>query len=115
MAMSVILAAGKGTRMRSETPKVLHRVMGAPLLEYVIDKVVALGCDPRVVVVGFQHEQVEAEFPDRGIVWALQKEQLGTGHAAMIGLGAVPGYEGDVVVLNGDLPLLEVATLQGML
>jgi len=115
MAMSVILAAGKGTRMKSEQPKVLHRLMGGPILEYVLEKVEALGCDPRVVVVGYLHEKVEAEFPDRGIHWALQEKQLGTGHAARVGIDSVPGYQGDVLVLNGDLPLLEESTLRGIL
>ena len=62
MAMSVILAAGKGTRMRSDLPKLLHDLMGVPLLEYVLEKVEELGCDPRVVVVGHEMEKVQAGF-----------------------------------------------------
>jgi len=115
MAASVILAAGKGTRMRSELPKVLHRLMGAPLLEYVLEKVEALGCDPRVVVVGFGQEKVKAEFPERGVTWAHQSEQRGTGHAARVGMDALGSFSEDVLVLNGDLPLLEVATLRSLL
>jgi bifunctional UDP-N-acetylglucosamine pyrophosphorylase/glucosamine-1-phosphate N-acetyltransferase len=115
MAMSVILAAGKGTRMRSELPKVLHRLLGAPLLEHAIEKVEAIGCDPKVVVVGYGREQVEAEFAGRGILWAFQADQRGTGHAACTGIDAVPDYQGEILVLNGDLPLLDVETLRGIL
>src|SRR5258705_10491028 len=112
---AVILAAGKGTRMRSDLPKVLHRLMGAPLLEYVLEKVEALGCDPRVVVVGHGRDLVQAEFRDRGVVWAVQEEQRGTGHAASVGLLALGERAGEVLILNGDLPLLEIETLRGML
>jgi bifunctional UDP-N-acetylglucosamine pyrophosphorylase/glucosamine-1-phosphate N-acetyltransferase len=115
MAMAVILAAGKGTRMRSELPKVLHRLMGAPLLEYVLESVETLGCDPRVVVAGYQREKVQAEFNGRGVTWAFQDEQLGTGHAASVGIAALGDRPGDVLILNGDLPLLESSTLHGIL
>ncbi len=115
MAMSVILAAGKGTRMRSEFPKVLHCLMGASLLEYALEKVKALGCHPQVVVVGFRQETVRSRFPHAEILWAIQEEQLGTGHAASAGVEMVPDFTGDVLILNGDLPLLEVSTLQGIL
>ena len=115
MVMSVILAAGKGTRMRSDLPKVLHRLMGSPILEYVIEKVEALGCDPKAVVVGYRQELVRAAFTERGIIWAHQAHQKGTGHAASVGMEAAPGFTGDVLILNGDLPLLEMATLEGIL
>jgi bifunctional UDP-N-acetylglucosamine pyrophosphorylase/glucosamine-1-phosphate N-acetyltransferase len=113
--MSVILAAGKGTRMRSDLPKVLHRLMGASLLEYVLEKVEALECEPRVVVVGYREEKVREEFPSRGITWASQTEQRGTGHAAATGIEAVRNPPEDVLILNGDLPLLELSTLRGIL
>ncbi len=111
MVMSVILAAGKGTRMVSDLPKVLHSLVGAPLLEYAVEKVEALGCDPRVVVIGYRKEAVEAALPDRGLVWAHQDEQLGTGHAAATGVEKLPD-EGEVLVLNGDLPVLRIETLR---
>lgn len=109
--MSVILAAGKGTRMVSEMPKVLHPLLGAPLLEYAVEKVEDLGCEPRVVVVGYGKESVEAALPDRGLVWAHQDEQLGTGHAAATGVEKLP-EAGDVLILNGDLPVLRIETLR---
>ncbi len=114
MVMSIILAAGKGTRMVSDLPKVLHPLMGAPLLEYMLDKVEALGCSPNAVVVGFKHEVVREAFQGWRVIWALQKEQLGTGHAAMIGVEALP-KEGEVLILNGDLPMLNPKTLEGLL
>ncbi len=114
MTMAVILAAGRGTRMRSDLPKVLHRLMGAPLLEYAVDNVTALACRPVVVVVGHRHELVEAEFRGLGITFANQAEQKGTGHAASVGIEAVKDFDGDVLILNGDLPLLELATLKGI-
>jgi bifunctional UDP-N-acetylglucosamine pyrophosphorylase/glucosamine-1-phosphate N-acetyltransferase len=117
MLMSVILAAGKGTRMHSDLPKVLHPLLGAPMLEYLIEKTEALESAPRVVVVGYQRQAVEAAFEGRGLVWAHQEEQLGTGHAAHVGveggLAAQPAAgSGDAIVLNGDLPLLRIETLK---
>ncbi len=118
MLMSVILAAGKGTRMVSDLPKVLHPVLGVPLLDHVVEKVAALGCEPRVVVVGHGRDLVTSRFDGRGLVWALQEPQLGTGHAASVGVERgveVAGEDGDVLILNGDLPLLEMATLERLL
>lgn len=115
MLMAVILAAGKGTRMVSDLPKVLHPVLGRPLLEHMLEKAAGLECAPRVVVVGHGKERLMARFGERGLTWAHQDEQLGTGHAASIGVER--GVEetgdaaGDVVILNGDLPLLDTATL----
>ncbi|MBI4583920.1 MAG: bifunctional N-acetylglucosamine-1-phosphate uridyltransferase/glucosamine-1-phosphate acetyltransferase [Planctomycetes bacterium] len=114
MVMSIILAAGKGTRMVSDLPKVLHPLMGAPLLEYMLDKVEALGCSPNAVVVGYKHELVRAAFPGRHVIWAHQHEQLGTGHAATMGVEALP-LDGEALILNGDLPLLTLKTLEGLL
>lgn len=114
MVMAVILAAGKGTRMRSDLPKVLHRMMGAPLLEYILDNVAAAGCRPVVAVVGHRRDLVEAKFRGLEVTWANQAEQKGTGHAASVGLDAVKDFDGDVLILNGDLPLLEIETLKGI-
>jgi bifunctional UDP-N-acetylglucosamine pyrophosphorylase / glucosamine-1-phosphate N-acetyltransferase len=120
MTMSVILAAGKGTRMKSGLPKVLHRLMGAPLLSYPLENVKALALSPSVVVVGYQSERIRAEFSGQDIHWAIQEEQRGTGHAALCGIqavsagGAIDGG-GDALILNGDLPLLEIETLRGLL
>lgn len=111
---SIILAAGKGVRMRSDIPKVLHAVCGRTLLSRALEKTRALGSRPLVVVIGFGRDQVQAAFPDQGITWAVQEKQLGTGDAAEAGLKAIPGFEGDVLVLNGDLPHLQSSTLEAM-
>ena len=110
----VILAAGQGKRMRSGLPKVLHPLAGRPLLAHVLDTARALKARRTVVVHGHGAEAVRAAFPDGGIAWALQPEQLGTGHAVQ---QAMPHLEanGDVLVLYGDVPLVREATLRRLL
>jgi bifunctional UDP-N-acetylglucosamine pyrophosphorylase/glucosamine-1-phosphate N-acetyltransferase len=110
----VILAAGQGKRMRSGLPKVLHPLAGRPLLAHVLDTARALKARRIVVVHGHGAEAVRAAFPDAGIAWALQPEQLGTGHAVQ---QAMPHLEanGDVLVLYGDVPLVREATLRRLL
>jgi bifunctional UDP-N-acetylglucosamine pyrophosphorylase / glucosamine-1-phosphate N-acetyltransferase len=110
----VILAAGRGKRMRSGLPKVLHPLAGRPLLAHVLDTARALDAQRVVVVHGHGAEAVRAAFPDPGIAWALQAEQLGTGHAVQ---QAMPHLEasGDVLVLYGDVPLVREATLRRLL
>jgi len=107
----VILAAGKGTRMRSELPKVLHPMAGKPLLAHVCD--VARALDPREIRVVYGHggDLVPQTLDDADLGWALQAEQLGTGHAVD---QAMPGLNDDdaVLVLYGDVPLLGVDTLK---
>jgi len=119
MLVTVILAAGKGTRMRSELPKVLHPLLGVPLLEHVLDSTVVLRPRIQVVVVGYCREAIEKAFPERGIVWAVQDPQLGTGHAAHCGVEAVAREverePADVLIVNGDLPLLRSETLRALL
>lgn len=115
--VSVILAAGKGTRMKSDLPKVLHPLLGGPLLEHVLDASAALAPACQVVVVGHEREKVESAFAGRGISWAHQKEQLGTGHAAAVGVEAASHIlasrpDAGVLILNGDLPLLRSRTLR---
>ncbi len=104
----VVLAAGKGTRFKSDLPKVLHRVLGKPMLWYVIKAAKEAGAEDVIVVVGHKRELVEdflkEEFPDVKVVY--QEEQLGTGHAVMCAEGLLRGYKGKVVVLNGDSPLI---------
>ena len=113
MSLNVILlAAGQGKRMHSDTPKVLHRLAGRPLLGRVIDTARALGATKIVVVHGHGGEQVSKAFAsDAGLVWAEQKEQLGTGHAVMQGLPHVDS-QADVLVLYGDVPLIEADSLR---
>lgn len=109
----VILAAGKGTRMYSKMPKVLHEIGGTPMVARVIDTAAALNPQNICVVIGHGKEQVLAKV-DRDVVWVEQTEQLGTGHAVKTALPHLP-EEGRTLVLYGDVPLTDAATLQSLL
>jgi len=113
---AVILAAGKGTRFKSELPKVLHKVLGKPMLWYVIKAAKEAGAEDVIVVVGHKKELVEeflkGEYPDVKTVY--QEEQLGTGHAVMCGAELLKGYSGKVVVLNGDAPLIRAEDIRAI-
>ena len=112
---SVILAAGLGTRMKSTQPKVLHRVSGRPLVSFPVELSSQLGCDPTVVVVGHGSEHVEAAaraLPcGPSLSFAVQEHQLGTGHAVMAALPKLRGHKGPVLILSGDVPLLDKASV----
>jgi bifunctional UDP-N-acetylglucosamine pyrophosphorylase/glucosamine-1-phosphate N-acetyltransferase len=95
----VILAAGQGTRMRSDTHKVLHPIASRPLLLHLLDRVDALGAEKRVVVVGKGRDQVEAAIGERDVAVAFQAEQKGTGHAVQQAADALEDYDGPVLVL----------------
>jgi bifunctional UDP-N-acetylglucosamine pyrophosphorylase / glucosamine-1-phosphate N-acetyltransferase len=117
----VIMAAGKGTRMKSRLPKVLHRLAGRALVGHVIDTAAALGARRIVVVTGNGASEVEAELArwaqDRGCALpdvVRQEPQLGTGHAVQQAVPVLPD-DGVTLILNGDVPLIEAATLQGLL
>ncbi|AUH53456.1 UDP-N-acetylglucosamine diphosphorylase/glucosamine-1-phosphate N-acetyltransferase [Chromobacterium sp. ATCC 53434] len=107
----VILAAGKGKRMYSSMPKVLHPIGGEPMLARVIRTARTLNPSRLVVVYGHGGEQVRAKIQDADIVWAEQAEQLGTGHALKMALGHLP-RDGKTLVLYGDVPLTRATTLQ---
>lgn len=111
---AVVLAAGKGTRMKSNLPKVLHRLAGRPLLDHVLDTAEGAGIGHTVVVVGHESELVMATCSRPGLDFALQQPQLGTGHAVQVGMPHVRGG-GWCVVLAGDVPLLTVATLRRLI
>ena len=111
----VILAAGQGTRMRSDTHKVLHPIASRPLLLHLLDRVDGLGADKRIVVVGKGREQVEAAIAGHGAEVAIQAEQRGTGHAVQQAEKALSGYGGPVIILYGDTPFVEAETLTRML
>ncbi|WP_091742810.1 bifunctional UDP-N-acetylglucosamine diphosphorylase/glucosamine-1-phosphate N-acetyltransferase GlmU [Phenylobacterium immobile] len=114
---AVILAAGQGTRMKSPTPKVLHRVGGRALLDHVIDIAQAVDCARVVVVVGAQNPQVgdaaRKRLGERAVV--IQDPPLGTGHAVLAAREALADFDGDVLVLNGDCPLLQPSDLAQLL
>jgi bifunctional UDP-N-acetylglucosamine pyrophosphorylase/glucosamine-1-phosphate N-acetyltransferase len=111
----VILAAGKGTRLKSERPKVLHEVCERPMLAYVIDACRAAGVDHCIGVVGHEKDQViEAFAGDKAITWVEQAPQLGTGHAVMVCKEALAGFD-HALVLCGDGPLIRAETIQQVL
>jgi bifunctional UDP-N-acetylglucosamine pyrophosphorylase/glucosamine-1-phosphate N-acetyltransferase len=114
---AIVLAAGKGTRMRSARVKVLHELLGRPLVSYPVELARALGADPVVAVLGHQREAVEAallaRFPGSAITVVEQTEQRGTGHAVRLAMPALARMEdGFVLVLYGDVPLLRRETLE---
>ncbi|MFI5955367.1 bifunctional UDP-N-acetylglucosamine diphosphorylase/glucosamine-1-phosphate N-acetyltransferase GlmU [Cryptosporangium sp. NPDC051539] len=115
-AAVVILAAGEGTRMKSDTPKVLHELCGRSLVGHVMAAAGRLDPAHLVVVVGFQRERVGAHAVEQNprAVTAVQDQQLGTGHAVRCALAELPALDGPVVVLNGDTPLLTTETLQAL-
>ena len=115
--VAIILAAGKGTRMASDLPKVLHPMLGEPLVAYPIRAARQAEASRVVVVVGYEghlvQEAVRARFPgeDAWLRFATQAEQLGTGHAVTCALPELPDGDGMVLVLSGDVPLVRAQTL----
>lgn len=110
---TIILAAGEGTRMRSHLPKVLHPIGGLPMLGHVLKTAAALSPEGLHVVFNPERPEVPEAFPDEDITWAPQAERLGTGHAVMQAMDAVPDAA-DVLVLYGDTPLLDPTTLEAL-
>ncbi|MCX8006856.1 MAG: bifunctional UDP-N-acetylglucosamine diphosphorylase/glucosamine-1-phosphate N-acetyltransferase GlmU [Coriobacteriia bacterium] len=111
-ASALILAAGEGTRMRSRLPKVMHEILGVPMVRYVVEAARAAGCDPVVVVTGHGAEVVEAALPD--VATVRQEVQLGTGHAVQCAQQAFEGFDGSLLVLSGDSPLISADTLRAL-
>lgn len=111
---AVILAAGKGTRMKSELHKVLHPIAGRAMLDHLLDSFAELVPERTVVVAGDRLEQLEAALAGRGIDLARQVPQLGTAHAALMTRDALRGFDGDVLVCFGDCPMLKPATVRRM-
>ena len=109
---AVILAAGKGTRMRSALPKVLHPICGQPMLYYPLEAARLAGFKQLKVVVGHRAEQVSQTFPEGDLTWIQQTDQLGTGHALMCAADSLRGYSGALLLLCGDVPLIKPETLQ---
>jgi bifunctional UDP-N-acetylglucosamine pyrophosphorylase / glucosamine-1-phosphate N-acetyltransferase len=107
----VVLAAGKGTRMKSDRAKVLHPLLGQPLLRYVLDAARALKPEKTVVVIGHQAEAVRRAFDRPGLIFTTQSPQWGTGHAVMQTAGELNSFPGTILVLSGDVPLIRKETL----
>jgi CTP:molybdopterin cytidylyltransferase MocA len=116
MLAVAILAAGKGTRMKSDLPKVLQPLAGATLVERVLASCARLRPQRRLLIVGHQAERVQASLAGMAdLEFVLQQPQNGTGHAVQQLLPALAGFEGELLVLNGDVPLLRPETLQELL
>ena len=116
MVAVAILAAGRGTRMKSDLPKVIHSLGGRSLVERVLHSLSEIQPSRRLVIVGYQGQQVKdalQSFPD--LEFVEQTQQLGTGHAVQQILPYLQDFTGDLLVLNGDVPLLRPETLQQLL
>ena len=112
---AVVLAAGKGTRLQTEgcdLPKVMREANGRPLLSYVLEAISFVGRGDTILVVGYQKEQVLGAFG--GYLSAVQAQQLGTGHAVMSAEATLRGFDGNVLVCYGDMPLLTRATYEAL-
>jgi bifunctional UDP-N-acetylglucosamine pyrophosphorylase/glucosamine-1-phosphate N-acetyltransferase len=110
----IILAAGKGTRMYSEKPKVLHEVAGRPMLQHVINTCTELGADRLHVVYGYGSQLLREQIQDGTIHWVYQQEQKGTGHAVDVAMSEIED-DSTVLVLYGDVPLISVESLQSLM
>lgn len=114
MLKAVILAAGKGTRMKSDLPKVVHMIDNKCLVDYVVDAARGAGADEICLVVGYQADVVKNTIASKDIVFAMQEQQLGTGHAVKCAKDFI-GMEGETMILFGDTPLITAKTLQRLL
>ena len=110
----IVLAAGKGTRMKSDLHKVLHPIAGRPMLEHLLSSVQELAPQRQVVVAGHGREQLEQALGTRATI-AVQEPQLGTGHAVQQAEQALQGFDGDVLILYGDVPFVRVETMRAMI
>ncbi len=114
--VAVVLAAGKGTRMKSDLPKVLVPVCGRPMIEYVLDALTAGGIERIIAVVGYRAELVRAALDGRkNLTFALQAEQLGTGHAVMVCRDLLADHRGPVLIVAGDAPLMQADSIAALL
>ena len=111
---AIVLAAGRGTRMKSDLPKVVNEMGGRPLIQYVLDATFAAGVGKVIVVYGYRREHVSTAVINYPVHLAWQAEQKGTGHAVTVAAPLLTGHEGPVIVLAGDIPLIQSATLRGM-
>lgn len=112
---AVVMAAGLGTRMKSEKPKVLHEVCGKPMLQWVLDSLQSLRLDRTVVVLGGPPEGAFRGLRGRNLAWAEQRQRKGTAHAVMQAEKVLPAFDGELLVLSGDVPLLRAETLKSLL
>jgi UDP-N-acetylglucosamine diphosphorylase/glucosamine-1-phosphate N-acetyltransferase len=112
---AIIMAAGKGKRMKSDLPKVLHEVGGKPMLSHVMRQAQDAQADPVIAIVGHGRELVIPVVEENNGKYAVQEEQLGTGHAVLCAQDHLTGFDGDVIVLSGDVPLLTGETIRNVI
>ncbi|HRX82922.1 MAG TPA: NTP transferase domain-containing protein [Pirellulaceae bacterium] len=113
---AIVLAGGKGTRMKSDLPKVLFEACGRPMISYVVDVLERAGIERIIVVVGYRADLVRQTLADRpNVIFAEQTEQLGTGHAVMMCRDALQGQTGPVLIVTGDSPLIQQSSVEKLL
>ncbi|MCJ7577095.1 MAG: NTP transferase domain-containing protein [candidate division Zixibacteria bacterium] len=113
--VAVILAAGKGKRMKSDLPKVLHKLGGKPMVEYVVETAKRVGVEKIILVVGHKRDKTQKLLKHLDVEFVIQEEQLGTGHAVMQAKDHLTNFDGDVLILCGDMPLLKSDTVRRLL
>ena len=115
-AVAVVLAAGMGTRMKSDLPKVLCPILGRPIIEFVLDALAAAGVGRVIAVIGYRADDVRAALAGRPTVeFALQTERLGTGHAVKMAREQLAGHEGPTIVVAGDSPMIQASSIRRLL
>lgn len=112
---TIILAAGKGTRMKSDLPKVLHKINNRPMVHYVIDLARELNSEKTILIIGHEREMVKEACAGLPVDFAVQEPQLGTGHAVQMTEEMLSDFKGDILVLSGDVPLLTARTMQTLI
>jgi bifunctional UDP-N-acetylglucosamine pyrophosphorylase/glucosamine-1-phosphate N-acetyltransferase len=113
---TIILAAGKGTRMKSDLVKVLHPILGLPMLSYSVElSMNGIKAEKTIVIIGHQADLIKERFKDLKIDFALQQEQLGTGHAVLQAVPYLQSFSGTVLILCGDVPLVKLETLRSFI
>lgn len=112
---AIILAAGKGTRMKSDLAKVLHPICGKPILWYVVELAQKLGSEKTTVVTGHQAHMIKNAMKDQDLIYVCQAKQLGTAHAVIQADDVLRDFDGNVLILCGDVPLLLSSTIEGLL
>jgi bifunctional UDP-N-acetylglucosamine pyrophosphorylase/glucosamine-1-phosphate N-acetyltransferase len=109
--VALILAAGQGKRMKSDLPKVLHKLDGRFIVDFVLESARKAGISRQILIIGHEADMVRAALADRDVEFAIQAEQLGTGHAVMMAEPLLSDFNGDLVVLCGDMPLIKPHTI----
>ncbi|MBU1355477.1 MAG: NTP transferase domain-containing protein [Candidatus Edwardsbacteria bacterium] len=114
-SICLVLAAGQGTRMKSDLAKVLHPLCGKPLVDHVVRSAQKAGITKTIVVIGHQAETVKAALSGLGVEFVMQQPRKGTGHAVMQALPIIENFTGDLLVLYGDVPLIKPETIRSLL